>query len=133
MSHFTQVATQMVSRPHLVRALGDLGLTAVEVYDEAQPLQGWVGQQAVANVIVRKTHLRGASADLGFLRNEAGHYVAIIEGMDRHRLDDAWLGRLGQRYAYRVAVDALAEQSFSTVEEERDPDGTIRLTLRRMG
>jgi hypothetical protein len=133
MSHFTQVATQMVSRPHLVKALADLGLVAVEVYDQAQPLQGWPGQQALAHVIVRKSSLRGATADLGFLKNESGQYVAIIEGMDRRKLDGAWLGRLGQRYAYRVAVDTLAEQSFSTVEEERDPDGTIRLTLRRMG
>ena len=53
--------------------------------------------------------------------------------MDRRQLDNAWLGRLGQRYAFRVAVDLLAEQSFQTVEEERDRDGTIRLTLRRMG
>jgi hypothetical protein len=133
MSHFTQVATQMVSRPHLVRALADLGFRAVEVYDEAQPLHGWAGQQAVANVIVRKANLRGATADLGFLKNESGQYVAIIEGMDRRKFDNAWLGQLGQRYAYRVALDTLAEQNFSTVEEEQDPDGTIRLTLRRMG
>jgi hypothetical protein len=133
MSHFTKVATQMVSRPHLVKALADLGLDAVEVYDEPQPLRGWEGQRALANVIVRKASLRGATADLGFARDESGQYVAIIEGMDRRKLDNAWLGRLGQRYAYRVAVDLLAEQSFQAVEEERDRDGTIRLTLRRMG
>lgn len=133
MSHFTKVATQMVSRPHLVQALADLGLAQVEVYDQPQALHGWQGQHAAANVIVRRSSLRGATADLGFVRDERGQYVAIIEGMDRRTFDDAWLGRLGQRYAYRVAVDLLAEQDFTAVGEERDHDGTIRLTLRRLG
>lgn len=134
MSHFTTVATRIVSADHLVRALADLGFVDVEVHAQAQPLIGWIGDPRTtkAHVIVRKRHLDFGSNDLGFFQNAQGTFDALISDFDRAKYDDRWLNQLTQRYAYHVACDLLEQQRFSKVEERREKDGSIRLTLRRM-
>lgn len=134
MSHHTTLETRLVSTQYLVLALNDMGLTEVEVHDEAQPLAGWggAGNSLPAHVIVRREHLDGASNDLGFYKNADGTFDALVYQSDQAAYGVAWLGRLTQRYAYRVARDLLAEQDFSLVEEEADEHGTVHLTLRRM-
>ena len=85
-----------------------------------------------AHVIVRlhKTGLQ--TGDLGFLQTKSGYFKALIPDLERGRYGDAWMRTLTQRYAYHVAKDMLEKQDFHTVQESRDRDGTIRLTVRRM-
>jgi hypothetical protein len=104
MSHYTTLATEIVSAEHLAAALGDLGFDEVEVYDTPQPLVGWLGdsRDTEAEVIIRRRHVGLASNDIGFARNANGRFEALISDFDRHRFGPEWVSRLTQRYAYRV-------------------------------
>jgi hypothetical protein len=134
MSHYTTLDTTIVSTEFLVQALADMGFAEVEVHEAAQPLVGWRGdlRENQAEVIVRRRHLGRSSNDIGFARNAEGRFEALISEFDRGRYDQGWLGKLTQRYAYRVARDSLAKQDFALVEESMDDDRTIRMTVRRM-
>jgi len=134
MSHYTRVNTRLVSTQHLLQALRDMGFGEVECHEPAQVLYNYVGEATPdrAHVIVRREHLGRSSNDLGFRKTADGSFAAIVSDFDRHRLDAVWLKELTQRYAYHVARDTLTEQGFDLVGEERQEDGTIQLTLRRM-
>lgn len=134
MSAYTTLKTKMVSTEHLVRALKDVGLEEVEVHETPQPLVGWLGDGRAqkAEVIIRKRHVGMASNDIGFARDENGHFVALISDFDRARYNQAWLQSLVQGYAFHVVKDQLAEQDFSVVEESVDEERNIRIHVRRM-
>lgn len=134
MSHFTTIATQIVSAKHLVQALNDLGFAEVEVHAQPQPLVGYQGDARVnkAHVIIRKKHIGLLSNDIGFAQNAKGTFDALISDFDRNDYDHKWLQKLTQRYAYHASRDLLSQQNFSLVEEKQEKDGTIRLTVRRM-
>jgi len=134
MSHYTVMDTQLSSAEHLVKALADMGFGNVEVHAEPQALVGWLGDSRKnrAHVIVRKREIGFVSNDIGFLQAPSGYFRAQISDFDRLKFDDEWLRALTQRYAYHVASDMLAQQKFTTVEESREADGTIHLTVRRM-
>ena len=83
-------------------------------------------------MIVRRKYIDALSNDLGFRKEADGRFVGIISDYDRNRFDASWLKGLSQRYAYHVARETLSEQGFDLVEEKRNVDGTIQLTLRRM-
>lgn len=134
MSAYTTVKTKMVSAPHLVKALQDVGFAEVEVHETPQPLVGWLGfgRRQTAEIIVRKKHVGLASNDIGFARDENGQFVALISEFDQTRYNQAWLQSLVQGYAFHVVKDQLAEQDFSVVEETVDEDRNIRIHVRRM-
>lgn len=133
MSHHSRLETRIVSARHLVSALEDLGIKQVEVYGEARPLQGWMGEETAvgAHVIVRRETRAGLDADLGFVRGADGRFELLLTDMDRVRYDARWLQRLTRRYAFHVATSMLTEQGFDLVEQKEEADGSVRLTLRR--
>ena len=132
MSHFTTLQTQLADVKALHAALADLGFKEVEVYDKAQPLHGYRGDERAqtAEVIVRRQHVGPLSNDLGFKRNAGGTFDALISEYDRAKYSQEWLDRLTQRYAYHAARAKLEEQGFALVSEEQK-DGRIHLVLRR--
>ncbi len=134
MSHFSVMQTAFVSAEHLVAALADMGFSIIETHDVPQHLYGWRGdvREQTAEIIVRREHISAASNDIGFARAPDGTFRAIISEYDQRDYDAAWLGKLGQRYAYRAARDTLAQQGFDLVEENMDEEKTIRMTVRRM-
>ncbi|HYT95612.1 MAG TPA: DUF1257 domain-containing protein [Gemmataceae bacterium] len=134
MSHFTTLKTQITDINALQAALADLGFKEVEVYAVAEHLYGYRGdaRPQTAEVIVRRQHIGWLSNDLGFKRNAAGTFDAIISEYDRSQYSQEWLQQLTQRYAYHVARAKLQEQGFTLVAEEKTKDGRIHLTLRRM-
>lgn len=134
MSQYLNMATQIVSGKHLVKALKDVGFNEVEVYRTAQPLRGFMGDTRVdtAEIIIRKKYVGNASNDIGFKLGPGGRFTAIISEYDQKRYNAAWLNRLTQRYAYHVAMDKLQEEGFDLVEESVQADQTIHLTLRKM-
>jgi hypothetical protein len=134
MSHFTTLRTQIADVKALRAALADVGFADVDVYETAQPLYGFMGdaRSQTAEVIVRRRHLGWLSNDLGFRRNAAGTFDAIISDYDRRKYSQEWLDRLTQRYAYHAARAKLEEQGFVLTSEENTKDGRIHLVLRRM-
>lgn len=134
MSHFTTLTTQLTDADALRAALADVGFDDVEVHDDAQPLHGYLGDRRAnrAHVIVRRRHLGRASNDIGFRRQEDGHFLAIISDYDRHKYNEQWLGTLTARHAYHVTSKTLTTQGFHVADETTDRDGTVRLVLRRV-
>ena len=134
MSHYPVLQTRLHDCRLLLESLADLGFADVELHETPQPLVGWRGdsRQQTAEVIIRRRHVGQASNDIGFARRPDGSFEAIISEYDRERYDEAWLGQLNQRYAYRLTRETLAGQDFDLVQEEIDEQGTIRCTVRRM-
>ncbi len=134
MSHYTRLDTRIVSVEHLIAALADMGFDHVEHHDVAEHLYGYEGdvREDRAEVIVRRAFIGELSNDIGFRRTADGNFEAIISDYDRDTYGREWLGRLTQRYAYRVARDVLRDQDFDLVEESMDQDRRIHMTVRRM-
>ncbi|MET7401779.1 DUF1257 domain-containing protein [Dactylosporangium sp. NPDC005572] len=133
MSHFTRVRTALRDADLLVSALGAAGFGTVEVHDAPQTLYGYQGDARPerAEVIVRRAHLGTASNDLGFRRTDDGTFEAIISDYDRRQYSEAWLGTVSQHYAHAATLRYAQDNGFEVATEERDADGTLRLTLRR--
>ena len=133
MSHFTTLKTQFTDISGLIKALADVGFKQVEVYDTAQPLYGYQGDQRkqTAEVIVRRQFVGAASNDLGFKQQPDGTFQAIISAYDRSKYSEQWLNRVSQRYAYHLAKARLEEQGFTLISEEQETNGRIHLVVRR--
>lgn len=134
MSHYTTLQTRISDIETLVEALADMGFEDVEVFDQARPLVGWLGDRRSqgAEVIIRRCHVGQASNDIGFTRGADGTFEALISEYDRSSYDHAWLGRLAQRYAYRKTRKALSAEGFDLVAEAMDDSRRIHMTVRRM-
>ncbi len=134
MSHYTVLKTRITDAETLVAALADLGFANVEAHKMPQPLFDWQGveRRTRAEIIVRRKYLRGASNDMGFARTADGTFKALISDYDLDTYGEAWMGRLTQRYAYRLARKVLAEQDYTLVEESMDDQRKIHMTVRRM-
>jgi hypothetical protein len=75
-----------------------------------------------------------------FLRRQAVHFHK--RGDAYELVGDFWgasgkaremVTQLTQRYAYHATMAKLAEQGFTLASEEREPNGRVRLLLRRVG
>ena len=134
MSHYTVLQTRITDAETLMEALADVGFANVEIYKTPQPLVGWQGDLRAnrAEVIIRREFLGSASNDIGFARSTDGRFEALISDYDRSTYDEAWLGRLTQRYAYRLARKVLASQDFTLAEEHMDDERKIHMTVRRV-
>lgn len=135
MSHYSIIDTQIVSVEHLLRALAQMGFPEVETHESPQTLYGWRGDARPqrAEVIIRKEYLGPASNDIGFKRNAAGRFEAVVSEYDRQSgYGSAWLQRLTQLYAYHVAKEMVERMDFTVVAQEVAADQTIHITLRRM-
>lgn len=134
MSHFTTLKTSITDADALVAALADVGYPTVEVHEEAVALYGYEGdrRRQRAHVVIRREHVGEASNDIGFERQPDGRYRAWISEYDRRRHDEGWLTRVTARHAYHATQRTLAAQGFNFVDEQQDPDGTVRMVLRRV-
>ncbi len=133
MSHFTRIKTRFVDDQRLIKALREMGFKEIEVHEAAQHLYGFLGDRRPqkAEIIIRRKHLSRSSNDIGFARQDDGTFLAYISGFDRPKYNDAWIGKLTQRYAYLATQETLADQGFTLVEEQKSPDGRIHMILRR--
>ena len=132
MSHFTRLRTTLRDRDTLAAALRAAGYAAVEMHDSPQPLHGWGGQAAKAEVIVRRASIPGhAYGDFGFARQPDGSFAVVIDSMDNNRNGPGWLPELTQAYGHAAALRYAEEHGYDIVTDEVEGDGTRRLTLRR--
>jgi hypothetical protein len=131
MSHFTCIKTQLKDQNALVKALADMGLKQVEVYNTAEHLYGYRGdiRPQTAEVIVRRRFIGPLSNDIGFQRQSDGTFEAIISEYDRPKYSQQWLNQLTQRYGYHTLIAMAPTQGFTIEEEEILEDGTIRVVV----
>ncbi len=131
MSHFTSIKTQIKDVSALVKALADAGFNHVEVRETAQHLYGFQGdlRPETAEVIIRRKYLGAASNDIGFKRQEDGHFEAVISAYDRAKYSQPWLNKITQRYGYHFLMATAPAEGFTVEEEETLEDGTIRVVV----
>lgn len=110
-----------------------MGFNKVETHKTAQHLYGWQGdvREQTAEVIIRRKYVGDSSNDIGFKRQEDGHFEAIISEYDRHRYSQQWLNNLTQRYAYHTLMATAPAEGFTIEEEEILEDGTVRVVVGR--
>lgn len=70
-----------------------------------------------------------------FARDARGSFRTCVEGdlgkEELRRIGEDLSGRVIQQYVYRRLSQELGRNGFSTVSEEKAPDGAIRLHVRR--
>ncbi len=117
MSHITRIRTQMVEREYLVKALDELGY------------QYQVGQGE--QVAVQLPAVLGARTVRFSKSRNAYELVGDFWGVRTNASE--MLNAVTQRYAYHATLAKLTEQGFAVASEEREPNGRVRLLLRRVG
>lgn len=134
MSHFTRMRTALRDPRVLARALGELGFARVEVHDTPQPLHGYWGRTGAesAEVIIRRSDARAASADIGFARQADGSFAVVLDAMDTRRYGAGWLTRLTQAYGHTAALEYAESHGYEVLTDQAEQDGSRRLTLRRV-
>ena len=75
---------------------------------------------------------------IGFVRDRDGSYTLIADWYGMGRKDQKILARLNttlaqvqRHYAERMVLEKTMQQGFSVVERAEEPDGTIRIVVRR--
>ncbi|MBZ5670028.1 MAG: DUF1257 domain-containing protein [Acidobacteriia bacterium] len=100
MSKYGETQTVLREEKYLVEALKEMGYE-VEVHPEGVRLNSYYSEQEakVANIVIRRQHLRGAYGDIGFTRQPDGRLTLITDELDEHRgYGGRWLGRVQQLY-----------------------------------
>jgi hypothetical protein len=99
-SKYGQTQTVLREEKYLVEALKEMGYE-IEVHPEGTQLNSYYSEQEakVANIIIRRQHLRGAYGDIGFARQPDGQFILIADELDQyHGYGAKWLGRVQQLY-----------------------------------
>ena len=112
MSKYGVTQTVLRQEKYLVEALKEMGYE-VEVHPEGAQLNSYYSEQEakVANIVIRRQHLRGTYGDIGFARQPDGQFAMIKDGLDEHCGYGAkWLGRVQQPLG-RGARDDLGNLS----------------------
>lgn len=131
MSHYTNIKTQLKDRQFLIEALIEMGwqLSQIEIHNVATNLYGFQGdmRKDIANIIIRRQHVGGASNDIGFLL-EDDSYTAIISQFDKNHYNDTWMGKLKQEYV-ELMTEYKAKKKGMVVKKTTKTDGTRQLVL----
>ena len=100
MSKYGLTQTVLREEKYLVEVLKEMGYQ-VEVHSEGAQLNSYYSEQEakVANIVIRRQHLRGAYGDIGFARQPDGQLAIIKDELAEHRgYGTKWLGRVQQVY-----------------------------------
>jgi hypothetical protein len=100
MSKYGQTQTVLREEKYLVAALKEMGY-GIEVHPEGTQLNSYYSEQEgkIANIVIRRPHLRGAYGDIGFVRQPDDQFTVISDELDQyHSYGTKWLGRVQQLY-----------------------------------
>jgi len=120
MSKYSVNQTVLREEKYLVEALKEMGYE-VEVHPEGAPMNSYYEEQEakIANIIIRRQHLRGAYGDIGFSRQPGGQFAVVKDELDEHRGFGAkWLGRVQQIYKEEQTL-AMAEAKGYTLRSRQ--------------
>lgn len=124
MSHFSQIKTQIRNLTSLQAALTDLGID----WTGAKTVRGYRGQTHNAQVTIEQDN----GYDVGFSWNGKEYeLVADMQYWQQPLSVEGFLKKVTQRYAYHTVVNGTARQGFEITEQQKNPDGSIRLLVQR--
>ena len=115
MSKYGLTQTVLREEIYLVEALKEMGYE-VEVHPEGTELNSYYSEQEskVANIVIRRQHLRGAYGDIGFARQPDGQLAMIKDELDEHRGYGAkWLGRVQQGYKEKQTLAMARTKGYT--------------------
>src|ERR1039458_3560356 len=86
MSKYSVNQTVLREEKYLVEALKEMGYE-VEVHPEGVNLNSYYSEQEakVANIIIRRQHLRLAYGDIGFTRQPDGQFAMVKDELEEYR------------------------------------------------
>ena len=114
MSKYGQTQTVLREEKYLVEALKAMGYE-VEVHPEGAPLNSYYAEQEakVANIILRRQHLRGAYGDIGFTRQPDGQFSMVKDELDEyHGYGAKWLGQVQQLYKEKQTLAMARSKGY---------------------
>lgn len=125
MSHFSKIKTSLKNLDILKTSLTDLGI----IWDSSTPmLYGYRASKQFVNLRIKQNN----DYDIGFSWNGSEYQlVADLQFWQQPWSVDIFLDKLTQRYAYHSIMKATNSQGFQTVEELKQANGIIKLTLQR--
>ncbi|MCE5297398.1 MAG: DUF1257 domain-containing protein [Methanoregulaceae archaeon] len=129
MSHFTRIKTTLKDKSMLTDALHTLGYEVTQ----GGSIRGRQGVRAV-DLLIRTKDGNG----IGFVRDAQGCYNLVADwwgiGRGDHKILselDGTLSRIQREYAERTILEKTKNDGFSVVERREEPDGSIRIVVRR--
>ncbi len=125
MSHFSQIKTQIRNLSSLKAALDDL---RIDWKSGPREVKGYRGQTQTAELAIEQDN----GYDIGFRWN--GNEYELVADLQYWRQNwtvDRFLSRVTQRYAYHTVLSETSQKGFQVSEEQKNPDGSIRLVLQR--
>jgi hypothetical protein len=114
MSKYGVTQTVLREEKYLVQALKEMGYE-VEVHTEGAQLNSYYSEQEakVANIVIRRQHLRGAYGDIGFARQPDGQFAMVKDELDEYRGYGAkWLGRVQQGYKEKQTLAMARSKGY---------------------
>ena len=124
MSHFTQVATKISNKELLLTCLKELGYEV----EENVSIRGYRGQETPVDIAVRMRQ----GYDIGFTLGADGTYSFVADWFGVQGVNEQqFTAKVQQQYALGTVMEQVSRQGFNIVEQQRDEDGQIRLTVRR--
>lgn len=134
MSEFVECETKLKDEKALIEGLIAMGFTKehIEVHKEATHLYGYRGdkRQQLANIIIRRQHVGGASNDMGFLKKADGTFEAIVSAYDRSAgvgaarttggYNEKWLKQLYGNYNEKLLTRKMKEKGMEVRRVVKD-------------
>ncbi len=120
MSKYGETQTVLREEKYLVEALKEMGYE-VEVHPDGAQLNSYYSEQEakVANIVIRRQHLRGAYGDIGFTRQPDGQLAMIKDELDEYRGYGArWLGRVQQLYKEKQTLAMARSKGYTLRSRE---------------
>jgi hypothetical protein len=114
-SKYSVNQTVLREEKYLVEALKEMGYE-VEVHPEGAQLNSYYAEQEakVANIIIRRQHLRGACGDIGFTRQPDGQFAMVKDELDEYRGYGAnWVGRVQQIYKEKQTLAMARAKGYT--------------------
>ena len=87
----------------------------------------------MANIIIRRQHVGGASNDVGFLKKADGSYELIISEFDKSggkKQAVDFLQKLKQMYGKHLAIKQCKKLGFKVSSQKTTEDNKIKIKLR---
>jgi len=133
MSRYCEVKTEFKDGRALVEALIETGSWTreqIEVHIKLQHLHGYKGDQRAekAHIIIRRKHVGTASNDIGFVKEEDGHYKTIISAYDSSKYGSRFIAELKSSYAFHK-LHRDQEARGRSVSRTRLSDGRQRVEI----
>lgn len=130
MSKYTKMKTSFTDKECLAAALREFfSEGSVEVFAEPTRLVGFEGELRAerAEIVVRRCNVGAGSNDIGFAREKDGTFSFFVSEFDRSvynrgtdtRYDQAFVEKIKQPYAVRVAEQTLAALGFRVASREK--------------